>query len=172
MNESTPSSELQTSVREPKEFKVRIDFYWQAVALYALTLIAYIVVRALWESTLQQGIVTVVVTDPIVVLLGAFVLGSSLVLLFNWLARRSIVVKANKITFASRFHERTFTSDEIERIAVGRDQRIKVRGMFSIVKIKIANRRRPLRIRTALYNDEQGLITAIMGLRKQQPRGS
>lgn len=156
----------------PAEFKVRIDFYWQAVALYALTLIAYIVVRALWESTLQQGIVTVVLTDPIVVLLGSFVIGSSLVLLFNWLARRAIVVKPNAITFTSRFHERTFTSDEIERIAVGRDRRIKVRGMFSVVKIKIENRRRPLRIRTALYNDEQGLIAAIVGLRKHHLRGS
>lgn len=156
----------------PAEFKVRIDFYWQAVALYALTLIAYIVVRALWESTLQQGIVTVVLTDPIVVLLGAFVIGSSLVLLFNWLARRTIVVKEHGITFTSRFHERTFTSDEIERIAFGRDQRIKVRGMFSIVKIKIANRRRPLRIRTALYDDEQGLIAAIMTLRKHHARST
>lgn len=159
-------------VQLPTEFKVRIDFYWQAVALYALTLFAYIVVRALWESTLQQGIVTVVLTDPIVVLLGSFVIGSSLVLLFNWLARRAIIVKANALTFSSRFHERTFSSDEIERIAVGRDQRIKVRGMFSIVKIKIANRRRPLRIRTALYNDEQGLIAAILGLRKHHVRGS
>jgi hypothetical protein len=165
-------TEQSQSVQLPAEFKVRIDFYWQAVALYALTLIAYIVVRALWESTLQQGIVTVVLTDPIVVLLGAFVIGSSLVLLFNWLARRSIVVQNNGITFSSRFHERTFTADEIERIAVGRDQRIKVRGMFSVIKIKIVNRRRPLRIRTALYNDEQGLIAAILGLRKHHSRGS
>lgn len=165
-------TEQSQSLQLPAEFKVRIDFYWQAVALYALTLIAYIAVRALWESTLQMGIVTVVLTDPIVVLLGAFVIGSSLVLLFNWLARRTIVVRANAITFSSRFHERTFSSDEIERIAVGRDQRIKVRGMFSVVKIKIANRRRPLRIRTALYNNEQGLITAILGLRKHHLRGS
>lgn len=165
-------TEPSQSVQLPAEFKVRIDFYWQAVALYALTLIAYIAVRALWESTLQQGIVTVVLADPIVVLLGAFVIGSSLVLLFNWLARRTIVVNANAITFSSRFHERTFMSDEIERIAVGRDQRIKVRGMFSVVKIKIANRRRPLRIRTALYNNEPGLITAILGLRKHHLRSS
>lgn len=155
----------------PAEFRVRIDFYWQHVALYALTLIAYIVIRAMWESTLQQGIVTVVLTDPIVVLLGAFVIGSSLVLLFNWMARRSIIIQANGITFSSRFHERTFASDEIERIVVGRDQRIKVRGMFSVVKIKIANRRRPLRIRTALYNNEAGLIAAILSLRKQHLRG-
>ncbi|MDZ4745899.1 MAG: hypothetical protein SGJ05_07835 [bacterium] len=166
MTESSPT------IHAPAEFKVRIDFYWQAVALYALTLIAYIVVRALWESTLQQGIVTVVLTDPIVVLLGSFVIGSSLVLLFNWLARRSILVGANGITFASRFHERTFSSEEIERITIGRDRRIKVRGMFSVVKIKIANRRRPLRIRTALYNKEAGLIAAIAGLRKHHLRGS
>jgi len=159
-------------VQLPAVFKVRIDFYWQAVALYALTLIAYIAVRALWESTLQQGIVTVVLTDPIVVLLGSFVIGSSLVLLFNWMAKRAIVVNANSITFTSRFHERTFTSEEIERIAVGRDRRIKVRGMFSVVKIQIANKRRPLRIRTALYNDEQGLISALMSLRKHHLRGS
>lgn len=149
----------------PVTVRYRYDFYWQTTALYAITLIVYIVVRALWERTLQVGLVNVVVTDPVVVLLGTFVVGSTIALVVNTIARRSVTVSDDGLTFASRFHTRTFTRDEIERVSIGRDRRIKVRGVFSVVKIHIHGRRRPLRIRPALYDREHVLVAALLGLR-------
>jgi hypothetical protein len=155
----------------PAEFKHRLDFYWQSTAVYAVTLIAYIVVRALWESTLQGGQISIVLSDPVVVLLGAFVVGSTAVLLVNSSIKRSIVVRNDGITFMSRFHERTFLRSEIERISLGRDPRIRVRGVFSVVKIRIVGRRRTLRVRPALYTNEHDLVACILSLRpkKGQP---
>jgi len=153
-------------VHLPAEFYHRYDFYWQSIAFYAVTLIVYVVAKALWENTLQTGAVSVVLTDPVVVLLGVFVLGSTIAFVVNRIARRIIIVSEDGITFASRFHERTFNVREIERIALGRDQRIRVRGMFSVVKIRIANRRRMLRVRPALYTNEHALVSALLSLRK------
>jgi hypothetical protein len=142
-------------VRLPAQFHYRVDPYWQAIALYAVTLILYAVLRAVWDSTLQQdGLVSVVLTDPVVILLGLFVVWSATSLIFNSIAARTIIV-----------HERSFDRSEIERITVGRDQRIKVRGVFSVIKIRIKDRRRPLRIRPALYTDENGLVAAILQFR-------
>jgi hypothetical protein len=153
-------------VHLPAEFKYRLDFYWQSISFYAVTLIVYIVAKALWENTLHTGAVSVVLTDPVVVLLGVFVVGSTIALVANRIARRSIIVTDEGIVFTSRFHERTFALDEIERIALGRDQRIRVRGMFSVVKIRIAGRRRMIRIRPALYTNEHQLVAALLSLRK------
>ncbi|MBU3741556.1 MAG: hypothetical protein FGM24_04645 [Candidatus Kapabacteria bacterium] len=149
-------------IRLPATFSYRVDFYWQSIALYAVTLITYAVVRALWDSTIQQaGLVSVVLTDPVVVLLGLFVVWSIVSLAFNSIADRSITVDSDRITFSSSFHERTFTADEIERIVIGPDRRIRVRGVFMVVKIRIRGRRRPLRIRPALYTNEEMFVAAM-----------
>lgn len=152
----------------PAHFRYRVNTYWQSLSVYAVTLIVYAVIRALWDTTLQQdGLVSIVLTDPVVVLLSAFVLWSAAALIFNSIADRRIAVGETGITFTSKFHERTFVGAEIERISVGRDKRIKVRGVFSVIKMRVKNRRRTLRIRPALYHDEHALVEAIIAFRSR-----
>ncbi len=158
-------TQVLPKVQLPAQFKARIDPYWQSIAVYALTLILYIVIKAMWDTTLQTGIVNVMVTDPIVVLLGVFVLASVIALVANMWARRVIIVGDDAIAFVSRFHERTFLREEIERISIGRPRRIKVRGVLSLIKISIKGRRRALRIRPAVYENEQQLVSALLSLR-------
>lgn len=149
------------------DFRVRLDQYWQSVAVYAITLILYVIIKSMWDSTLQQGIVNVVLTDPVVVLLGAFVVASAVTLVTNLISRRSLEIGARGITFRSRFHERTFTQEDIESIAVGTDRRIRIKGVLSVVKVRIRGRRRVLRIRPAVYDDERRLVSALMSLKSQ-----
>ncbi len=156
-----------THVNLPAQFDVRVEPYWQSVAVYAVTLILYVLIKALWNTTLQTGLINVVLTDPIVVLLSAFVLISMLALVFTMVTRRSVIVSEDAIAFLSRFHERAFKLDEIERIVVGRDRRIKVRGVMSHIKVYIRGRRRPLRIRPAVYEHEQQLVSALMMVRNR-----
>jgi hypothetical protein len=160
-------TETQTEVQLPANFSVRIEPYWQSVAVYASTLILYVVIKSLWETTLQSGIVNIVLTDPIVVLLGAFVLISLLGLVITTITRRTLVVSENGITFSSRFHERVFTLEEIEKITRGRGRRIKLRGVTSHIKVSIRGRRRPLRIRPAVFTNEQQLVDALMLLKQR-----
>ena len=160
MTDSLPSVQL------PARFKMRLDSYWQSIAVYAVTLLIYVAVKAMWDTTLQSGIVNVVLTDPIVVLLGVFVMVSLTALVVNSITRRSILVTDNAITFLSRFHERTFTLDEIDKIVVGRNRRIRIRGRLSMIKVHIKGRRRALRIRPAVFEDETQLVGALLALRK------
>ncbi len=154
----------------PVQFKVRIDPYWQSVAVYSVTLILYVVIKSLWDTTLQSGIVNVVLTDPIVVLLGLFVLVSIGALITTALADRSIIVAEDGIAFVSRFHERTFTLEEIESISIGKDKRVRTRGVLSLIKISIKDRRRPLRIRPAVYDNEHQLVSALLTVRRIKDR--
>lgn len=153
------------TVTLPAQFKVRIDPYWQSVAVYAVTLIIYVAIKAMWDTTLQMGIVNVVLTDPIVVLLSAFVVTSIVALVANMIAMREIIVGEDRIVFVSRFHERAFLLDEIERITIGKPRRVRVRGVLSLIKVKIRGRRRSLRIRPAVHENEQMLVAALLTLR-------
>lgn len=146
-------------------FSVQLDFYWQSVAVYAVTLIVYVIVRALYFSQLQEGLLVVVVNDPVVVVLGLFVALSVIALVVEMIMDRVIIVGSDFITFVNRFHERTFTSDEIDRIIIGRDRRVRVRPTTPIIRIHIKERRRPLRIRPALTDREQELIAGVLALR-------
>lgn len=150
---------------EASAFHVQLDFYWQSVAVYAVTLILYVIIRALYFSQLQQGLVVVVVNDPVVVVLGLFVALSVIALIVEVIVDRVIIVGPDFITFINRFHERTFTSDEIDRIIIGRDRRVRVRPTTQIVRLHIKGRRRPLRIRPALSDREDDLIAAVLALR-------
>jgi hypothetical protein len=153
-------------VQLPASFKVSLDPYWKSVAVYAITLIVYVVIKAMWDTTLQSGIVNVVLRDPIVVILSAFVVISTLSLIVSAITRRSIIVSDGALTFLSRFHERTFTLDDIEKIVVGGERRLRRRGVLSSIKIYINGRRRPLRIRPAVFEDDGHLVAAVLTLRR------
>jgi len=150
-----------------ERFTVRLEAYWQSIAIYAVTLIIYVIGQALWNSTLQLGLVNVVLTDPIVALLGTFVLVALIAVVVNTAAKRSIVISDDGITYVSRFHERTFNVQEIERIAMGGDRRMRVRGVFAVIRIYIKGRRRPLRVRPGLYENDAKLIERLVALRTQ-----
>lgn len=150
---------------EANSFHVQLDFYWQSVAMYAVTLIVYVIVRALYFSQVQEGLLVVVVNDPVVVVLGLFVALSVTALVVELIMDRVIIVGPDFITFVNRFHQRTFTSDEIDRIIIGRDRRVRVRPTTPMIRLHIKDRRRPLRIRPALSDREQELVTAVLALR-------
>lgn len=153
-------------VQLPATFTVSLDPYWKSVAMYAITLIVYVVIKAMWDTTLQTGIVNVVINDPIVVILSAFVLIASLSLIVNAITKRAIIISEEALTFISRFHERTFTLEEIEKIVVGGERRLRRRGVLSTIKVHIKGRRRPLRIRPAVFEDDGHLVSAVMMLRR------
>ncbi|MFN4909043.1 MAG: hypothetical protein ACK475_03955 [Bacteroidota bacterium] len=150
---------------EANTFSVQLDFYWQSVAVYAVTLICYVIIRALYFSQLQEGLLVVVVNDPVVVVLGLFVALSVIALVVEMIMDRVIIIGPDFITFVNRFHERTFTSDEIDRIIIGKDRRVRVRPTTPIIRLYIKERRRPLRIRPALSDRENELVSAVLALR-------
>lgn len=145
-------------------FTYRLDFYWKAISLYAGALICYALVRGLKES-LNDGRIELVIYDPLLILLFAFVVGSALTLLITWYMRRTLIVGEDYITFRNRFRERTIRLSDIMRIGIGREKLIKVRGSFKLVKIRLASRRRLLRIRTSSFYNERELVEALHQLK-------
>jgi hypothetical protein len=160
------TTETQTNTQTAAQtFCYQLDFYWQAIAVYAVALLGYILLR----GTIAEYTLSVVLYDPIVILLLLFIVGSALGLLINWWARREIIVGPDFISFKNRVRERTFTAQDIVKIHVGNEHEMPVRGKFKTIKIRTTHRRRPLRIRPGSYGDEKGLTQAILRLKKNLP---
>lgn len=149
-----------------KEFTYRLDYYWKAISLYAVALIVYGLVRGIQEGV-SNGKIEVVLYDPLLLLLFAFVAGSALTLLVNWYMRRSIVIESTTITFKNRIRSRAIQLENISRINIGREKLIKVRGAFKVVKIRLKSRRRLLRIRTSSFHNEHELVQLLIEMKKK-----
>ncbi|SRR5579883_2501691 len=134
---------------EKRTYRARLDFLYQSIALYATTLVIYLVIRSIvaWHAfpTLWE--------DPLLLLLSAITLISVFALLYNLFMRRQIEVTPDALRFISRARERTISREEIAYVQLG-PSRSRGRTRIRSVKIGLKKQRRPVRIR--LSNFEHG----------------
>jgi hypothetical protein len=157
------SSQGGTQESREQEFQYRLDFYWQAIALYASALLLY----AFFKGSITEGTITIQLRDPVVMALGVVVLGSAAFSVVNWYMRRSVVVGENFIRFRNRFRTRTFDRREILSLSFRKRKIANVGGAHQMVKIRLANRRRLLRLRPSLYNNDLELVQMLIALKRR-----
>jgi hypothetical protein len=156
--------EKQKTVRnKDKVFIQRLDFYWQYIAIYAIILLIYSILK----GSISKGTLTLVVYDPIVILLLIFILSSFLPLLVHYYKQKSIIVGPDFIIFKSRFREKRYSVSDIISISMARVKQIKVRrGTYRIIKVQVQKRRLPVRIRPSSFWNEHDLVESIGRLKK------
>ncbi len=145
-----------TTVSGEKVFRYRLDIYWRALALYLLALLGYALVR----GGVSNGYITMVLTDPIVLLLLLFVVWTGAVLLWAWSRSPSIVVGADYLRVRSRFGERLLRLEDIEQVRLPRRQR----GWTRLVRIRLKSKRRVMVVRPAAYERPQELLQELVRL--------
>ncbi len=143
-----------------KHFKRRFEFYYQSVAVYALALIVYAVIR----GTFAEGEFRIVFRDPIVYAFVIVLLYSVVILVFNMLYQRDVVVTDDSIILGNRFDIKTIKLSEIEEIRVGRAKRMKVRGSFRVIRIRLKDQRRTVRINPVHFHEENDMIETFKSL--------
>jgi hypothetical protein len=146
---------------EEKVFTHRIDFYWQAIAMYSVALVAYSFLR----GTITEGQLSITLNDPIVLLLAIFVAATCLGALISWYVQKKIIIRTDAIILRNRFREKIVNVAQIQRIAFGREKRFE-RGAYRIIKVRIAGKRTMMRIRPSAYDNEPGLVTALLQLKR------
>ncbi len=150
--------------QEDKEFYYRIDFYWQAIAVYAVALVLYSLLR----GTIDSGQLSITLHDPFVVLLAVFVITTAIGAGISRFMNRRIIITNEGITLRNRFRERTFPKQDILRITFGKERRSR-EGAYRIVKVRVAGRRRLLRIRPAGFDNERALTHSLTQLKRSLP---
>jgi hypothetical protein len=140
-----------------KTFSYNYRFLYQSIVVYAMTLASYILVRGL----LIEKEFTHIFQDPVIYLLCAIIIVSSVAVIYNSLMRRRIEIATDKLFLRGALREMTIERANVRTIRVGIE---KQRGFIShtrIIKIYLKDRRVPARIRTYNFERSDELYSAI-----------
>ncbi|MGA2297974.1 MAG: hypothetical protein ABSG15_10540 [FCB group bacterium] len=153
---------ITEQVKEAKIFPQRLDFYWKSISVYSIVFFVYLLLK----GTIEGHTYTVVLMDPVVILLAVFIICSMIALLFQLYKKRTIIIAKDYIIFKNRFSERKFTSEEILKVSIRRQRlrRHRTRSI-KIVKISVKNRRVPITIRTTSYWNARELVYELSKLK-------
>lgn len=149
---------------EIRKYAYNVDFYWKSLAMYGAALLLYAVLK----GTIDEGTLSIALSDPIVILLGGFVLFSSIALFINFYTQRVIVIGEDFIAFRNRFRERVFRINVLQSIMLRKERRFTVNSL-KVVKIYVHGKRRPLRLRPSLFENEHELLHDLTRLKKLIP---
>ncbi len=147
-----------------RTYKYRLDFYYISLLIYLTTLILYVLVRGSFSNEKFQ----VVVQDPIIYIISIFILFFTAILISNYVRARYLVFDDRKITLKNRFGQRELPYNEIVGIKFSREKkegRLE-KSNIRLVKLKLANRKRLLRIRLSDFQNETKLISEFQQIRK------
>ncbi len=147
-----------------RTYKYRLDFYYISLLIYLTTLILYVLVRGSFSNEKFQ----VVVQDSIIYIISIFILFFTAILISNYVRARYLVFDDRKITLKNRFGQRELPYNEIVGIKFSREKkegRLE-KSNIRLVKLKLANRKRLLRIRLSDFQNETKLISEFQQIRK------
>lgn len=146
-------------------YKYKLDFYYKSLIIYLITLIAYILIKGQFFHERFE----VVVKDPIIYIITIFIVFFLSVLIANAVRAREIIISNTKIIFKNRFGQREVEINDILHLRFSREKkRNKVeRSDVRLVKLKLRNRKRLLRIRLNDFQDERELVQEFRNISKR-----
>ena len=151
----------------PKEFKYKLDFYYQQALIYLITLILYAGVK----GSFIENEFTLVFRDPILYIIGFFVVVAFVTLFLNKIRDRKLIIEQAAIIFQHKFTRREIPLSEIEWFHIGRERSVQTAGRFQVIVFKVQGRRRLYRIRVGRYEREKELIAEMENVAARVPKG-
>lgn len=140
-----------------KIYKQRFDFYWKSIAIYTVVLLGYGLIR----NFIGDRKFVALEHDPVFILLAIFIVGSTLMYLHKLFWVRTLIIDETSITMKNRFHETTYSKDNIEKLYIGKERPFQSRETYRVIKITLKNRMRKIRIRPHNYWDDKQLFDDI-----------
>ena len=159
-------NEKLSSPQDAKEFRYKLDFYYQQALLYLTTLLLYAGVRGTF--TIER--LPTLTSDPLLFVIIVFVLISITVLILNKLRDRKLILMDDRIVFHHKYHEREILFSRIEWLYIGRERSVQTAGRSQVILLKIRSRRRLFRIRVGRYEREEELIAEMHRIAELVPK--
>jgi hypothetical protein len=152
----------QVKPQNVQVFEKRFDFYWKSIAIYSIVLIVYSLLR----GTIEQGTLTMAISDPLVILLAFIIIASILGYLTSIWKSPKIIISKDSITFKTKILERKYSVSEIVKITIGKETISNMRKSLRVVRIFIAGRRKPYKIRPSSFWNENELWNSLLNFKK------
>jgi hypothetical protein len=148
------------------EYKYKLDFYYQQMLMYMVTMLLYVGVKG-W--VIGEEFVFVI-RDPLLIIFLLFVAQAFVMLILNKIRDRKIIVTEQAIIFHHKFGEQTISVADIEWMHVGRERGVRTAGKLQVVMLKVRGSRRAYRIRIGRYEREKELLAAMEKIASKAPK--
>jgi hypothetical protein len=108
--------------------------------------------------------------DPILYIIGFFVVVAFVTLVLNKIRDRKLIVEQGAIIFQHKFTRREIPFSDIEWFHIGRERSVQTAGRFQVIVFKVQGRRRLYRIRVGRYEREKELIAEMDRVAAKVPK--
>jgi len=145
-------------------YKYKLDFYYKALIIYFIFLTVYVILR----GNLSEKKFSFFIEDPIIYIITLFIIYSLIVLLIKYIRNRQIIFEEDKIILKNRFGERSILFSDVVSVRFSHERGKFIEGTkrIRIVKLKLKNRKRNLRIKIGEYYNERNLIREFKNIIK------
>ncbi len=147
--------------QQDRVFARKHDFYYSTLLIYVVFAVAYILVT----GTVTDEYVQFGFRDPVVYIIGIFILHAVVMLIVSIVRNQRLVLGGDRLAFKSRFKHRDLLHDDIRRITLKRERKKFNDGTYAVVVLRMEGRRRPIRIRVANYEREKELYQLFKALK-------
>lgn len=137
-------------------YRARLDFLYQSIAMYAVALVLYLIVR----SSVASEAFPSLWQDPLLFLLSVITLISVFALAYNLFMGRQIEIAPDVIRFRSRVRSRSVMRSEIAYVQFGPRFR-QPRSGIRVVRVRLKGNPRPVRIRLANFDRRRQLLADL-----------
>ncbi len=141
---------------EKRIFRYKLDFYYKSLIIYFVFFMLYAVLRGQFAG----GEFMIVFRDPIIYIVLLFIVITLIALIVYAIRARQIIFEDDRIILKNRFGYREIFFNEILSVRFSREKGRMVDGhrRIRIVKLKLKDRKRYLRIRIGEFYNERTLI--------------
>jgi hypothetical protein len=144
-------------------FVKRIDFYWQFTSIYAVVLLAYLLIRGATSDDAFSS--TLLLKDPMSIMLAVFTLAAAIGMIVGIYKKHTIIIGKDFIIFRTRFREKKYQRDDMVSISFSRKKITRFPTAHKLVKIRLKERNRIIRIRPSSFWNEKQLMDSIFELK-------
>ncbi|MGA2668439.1 MAG: hypothetical protein ABSF32_05925 [Ignavibacteria bacterium] len=146
---------------EEKVYKYRMDVYYQTLVLYLVFFFLYALIKGkFFEEKFE-----LVFNDPIIYIFIIFIPIIFLFVLLNFIRGRQIILLTDRIVLKNRFGKREILNNEILNIKIGRKRKRREDMPYRIIKLKLRNRKKWLRIRANDFEHGSELIREFLRIK-------
>lgn len=140
-----------------------MDFYYQALVIYLIFFAVYV----LFKGTIGESFIELY-NDPIFYILIFFIIIFLGIVIANLIRSPKIIIKDNKVVFENKFGKREVLFSDILNIKIGRTRLKGEEITYKIIKLKLRNRRKLLKIRANDFERGEELINEFLNLKKSE----
>lgn len=138
-----------------------MDFYYQSLVIYLIFFAAYVLIKGTVGESFGS-----LYNDPIFYILIFFIVIFLFIVVVNIIRAPMIILKNDRIILKNRFGSREVLFSDVVSVKIGRRRKADEETTYRIIKLKLKQRRKQLKIRANDFERGNELIREFLKIKQ------